>query len=294
MVFEVHYYNEKERRSSLSSAAIRRALAQVDFLKENRSDPGTFRYHNPDTRVECEFLMYEPEEDYEVGLAALMALPRPTFFSLECLPLVVQIARELRLQLAVVEPGPVGKPERASMEMLMERWRAANREEIRYIAEDGTPPPRANLDDLETMWEFMTLRPDLNRRYKRRSIPVPPVDLVQLKKTGQVFRCADWSGLGSTVLPEIEWFRLVDPPKPLKGDTYYAFEELGPILKAWFRDVPQPVYHRLCDKTVPSDELVAALQQAEHRTGRSFERIEYHEVVDDDAGPPPGVTRARD
>ncbi len=247
----------------------------------------TYRYFHQDTQVECLFKVlpsatkktsYSPKF-YELGLTFSLKLPSPTFFALEALPLAVSVAREMRAYCAITEPF-VTHPHKPTVESLLEHWTLALKQAIKELTSQHKAPPICPPNKTEHMWEYMLLRRELIRRYTPKGIPVPAISLIQRKKNGLIHRCADWDGLRPTVIPDVEWLRLVNPPKPLKHNTYYELTKIDSILKPWFRDIPHPIYHRLCEKNLPDDELIALLLKAPRLTQRSFRPLEYHEVID--------------
>lgn len=275
MPFELVYLIPDDRRAP-SEKALRTALKGISYLNSGKKLQGetVFSYRNPDTRVTCRFILYPSEDEEEVGLAFEMDLPRPRFFALEALPMAIQVARELRLGIDLLTSDTEQALTSPTVEDLLEEWERCNREEADPSIPCGDP------NDLEAMWEFMMLRADLVRRYGRRSVAVPPVQLLRLKRTGQVFRCGEWRGLGPVAMADIDWVKLVDPPKPLKTDSYYPADAFFPAVKPMVRDVPQPVYHHLCDRDGMEEELVQAISMLKRVTSRSFEELDYDQVVD--------------
>lgn len=276
MVFELVYLVSDRRAPG--ERALRKGLERVDYLSSPKKvgQETHFKYRNPDTQVTCRFIIYAPEDDEEAGLAFEMDLPRPRFFALEALPLAVLVARELRLRIDLLTSEEQHILENPTVEDLLDEWERCNREEVEELGS----VPCGDANDLEAMWEFMMLRSDLVRRYGRRSVAVPPVKLLKLKKSDRALRYAEWKGLGLIALPDVDWVKLVNPPGPLKDDSFYPAEEFFPAVKPMVRDVPQPVYHHLCDRKGVEDELVDAIVGLKRKTARSFDFLDYDQITD--------------
>jgi hypothetical protein len=237
-----------------------------------------------DTQVSCDFVLYDPDRDC-VGLSYEMEIPRPLFFALETVPLVVQIAREFSLDVEIVSPDnemPACEP---SFEILLHQWQLANREEMAILESEGHLLPRLDNQALEAMWEFMLLRGELARRYNRSHVSVPPLELVREKSTGKVSRVVRWKRLGAAALADSDYCWLEDPPEPLQDGTLVLSSVLREVAKFAFRDLSQPVNHRLFDKAKVHADLVKALRSAPCQSADEFEMLDYREVIDRDLTP---------
>jgi len=261
---------------------MRRLLSQIENIRSTTSS--VFRYRNPDTQVACDFVFYEPEGEM-VGLSYEMALPRPLFFAFETLPLVVQVAREFSLDVEIVSPDndmPCCEP---TFEVLLHHWQLANRDEVLLLESQGCAKPALDNQSLESMWEFMLLRAELARRYNRSHVAVPPVELVRELDTGKVSRVVRWRGLLPAGLADSDYVWLEDPPAPLKSDILISSSAVRELAKFAFRDLSQPVNHRLFDKAKVQADLVQALHSAPGLSAHLFEVLGYKEVVDRDLTP---------
>ncbi len=276
MLFELLYLTNEPSKPNWK--ALEKTLEQLDHLSKPKKQEGetVFHYRNPDTRVSCRFVRYEPEEPDEVGLAFETELPRPTFFALEVLPMAILVARELRLAVDVLFQDNSELVEKPTVETLLDFWHQRNREAANQ--ENGLH--QARCDNLESLWEFMMLRRDLARRYSRRGVKVPELGLLVEKRTGKVGRFADWKGLGPVALGDIDWVRLRNVPEPLEDNSYYEAETFFQAVKPMVRAVPQPVYHHLCDKDSVVDDLVEAITALKRKSSRSFDEIDFEQVVD--------------
>lgn len=279
LIFEVAFL-ARPGKSPPRPEELRRYLNQL----EGGSRGPVCRYRNSDTQVACDFVTYAPDQDY-VGLSFEIELPRPLFFALETLPLVVAIAREFSLNVEIVSPDnemPACEP---SFELLLHQWQLANCDEVRALESNGELLPRLDNQALESMWEFMLLRPELARRYNRNHVAVPPVELVRELDTGKVYRVVRWKRLSASALADSDFCWLEDPPEPLNEGTFVPSSVLREVAKFAFRDLSQPVNHRLFDKAKLQAELVHALESAATRPGRDFELLRYREVIDRDLTP---------
>jgi hypothetical protein len=284
LIFEVAY-RARAGKSAPRAEEIRKGLSLVEGLQlAGRTGSKVHRYFNPETQVEFDFVQYPPDGRY-VGLSFEMELPRPLFFALEALPIVVQVARELSLDVEILSPEndmPVGEP---TFELLVQHWQLANREEVEALASDGEARPRLGNQALEGMWEFMLLRTDLARRYARSHIQVPPVEMWCEIATGEAQRVVRWTRLSATAVAECDYVLLEDPPAPLVHHSLLPFSALREQAKFACRDLSQPVFHRLFDKSRVQEELIQALTVIEGRSLDEFEPIGYRMVVDESLTP---------
>jgi hypothetical protein len=283
LVFEVAYLI-RPGKSAPRLDEIRRYLIQLEGVSAPRGGGAVYRYRNPDTQVACDFVTYEPDQDY-AGLSFEIELPRPLFFALETLPLVVALSREFALHVEIVSPNndmPACEP---SFELLLHQWQLANRDEVQALERDGQILPRMENQALESMWEFMLLRPELARRYNRNQVAVPPVELVRERATGKVYRVVRWKRLSASALADSDYCWLDDPPEPLQNNALIPSAVLREVAKFAFRDLSQPVNHRLFDKAKLQGELVHALESVHLLPARDFEVLSYRQVVDRDLSP---------
>lgn len=283
LIFEVAFLS-RPGKSTPRPEEIRRYLNQLEGVNSPRGGGAIYRYRNPDTQVACDFVTYEPDQDY-VGISFEIELPRPLFFALETLPLVVSLAREFSLNVEIVSPDNEMTACEPSFELLLHQWQLANRDEVNALEAEGQQLPRMDNQALESMWEFMLLRQELARRYNRNHIGVPPVELVRDLESGKVHRVVRWKRLSASALADSDFCWLEDPPAPLIEGSFVPSSVLREVAKFAFRDLSQPVNHRLFDKAKLLSELVHALESATMRSGRDFELLGYREVIDRDLTP---------
>jgi hypothetical protein len=287
LIFEVAYYSSEERKR-VSQNAIERVLHQVEGLKLQTRGPGDsqderiFTYFNPDTQVSCRFVVFEPssqDDPSRMGLSFEMDLPRATSFALEALPLVVQVARELRFHASVISPESGDPPISPTVESLLLRWQEANLEEIEYQEEVGSPPFRFKAVDLEALWEYQLLRRELNRRGGAGRAQMAEACMWGNPRTLQVVRCSDWTKLSAIAFPEVDWVRLLYPPAPLKHGRMYAMDDVRKAVR--FREQSQPIFHLLYEGSSRSHDVVAQMAEITPVDSAGFKPLSYQEVVDE-------------
>ncbi len=257
-----------------------RTLESLDgvTLESGSADRGLpcYRYRNHDTGVEACFRGYLAAGPPEVGLSFEMALPRPTYFAHEALPLAVQVARELRLDLQPCggEGEGCGAANHPSKERLLEVWLQRNSQARQLLAGMHGPAPVCRAEDLEAAWEYLTLREELSWRYGRRGVAVPGIEFVRRRRTGEVLRLCRWTGLGPSIFPPVDLVYLEAPPSPLKTGRILCAAELSREAHRWIRDIPQPILHRTYLEPVPPEGLLETLANLKGTTMRSYEPIE--------------------
>lgn len=283
LIFEVAYLC-RSGKGFPKKDDLKRCLAQVEGLESPTKGSSVYRYRNLETQVAFEFVLYEPDGD-AVGLSFEMGMPRPLFFALEALPCVVQVARELSLDVEILSPEneiPASEP---TLEILLDQWQRANREEAQALEAEGVHLHRFDNPGLEATWEFMLLRAEMARRYSRVRVAVPPVQFLRHRNSGKVHRAVQWTGLQPIAVAECELVVLLEPPAPLKNKSVIAFDDLRNSAKFAFRDLSQPVVHRLFDKQKALHELPQVLATLETQVRDDFEELPYRLVLDKDLTP---------
>ena len=284
LLFELLYVDPSRSREDQPSGppkSLKQFLNSLENLKTATGGKNEKRckYFNEATGVEAAFVAYEPEFGDEVGLAFEMALPRPTFFALEALPLALSVAREKKFAIEVLHEDGSKYYENPSFEDVLAEWRSLN---SKAVSANGRVLRQGSAENLESMWEFAIVRQDLARRYGRGRVEVPELYPVVHKRSKTVGRMVDWDGLEKVALGESDWVRLIDPPAPLKNGAIYDAEELTLACKPLVRTVPQPIFHYLCDKSKVRDELVERIAGLKSPTMRSFETVELDQIFDED------------
>lgn len=283
MAFLLRYVTTTDRRP-VGLREVERALELSGPLTSRPSKTQGERshyYQNPDTGVHCRFVSYEPHETGDIGLDFEMLQPTPRFFALEALPLAVSVARELRAHVQVLEPRPPTRPFVPTVESLLVAWQDGNRQSIEELTEDGHPPAFCSPEALEDSWEYMTLYPEMRRRYAKNGMQVPPIRLLLRKSDSRVLRVATWKGLGPIVLPETDLVELVRPPGGLEDGKLFDCEELVEACRPHVREISQPIFHYIFDKDRAPEAMVDAVGHLAGRTARQFEPIDFDQVTDE-------------
>lgn len=283
LIFEIAFV-AREGKAAPSLEELRRFFREMEGVSSSRNNPHLFCYRNPDTQVGCDFVAYQPQGS-DIGLAYELPLPRPLFYALETLPLVVQVAREFQLDVELLSPDNTMPCCEPTFERLLTQWQLANRDEVEALAAEGVNLPRLDNQALEAMWEFMLLRTELARRYNRSHVQVPPVELVRPKGGGPVSRVVRWRNLTPAALADSDYVWLENPPDPLRDGTLVRSQDLRDFAKFAYRDLAQPVYHRLFDKARVQQDLIQALAQMPVRQALEFEAVPFSAVVDRELTP---------
>lgn len=282
MAFLLRYVTTTDRRPP-GLREIERALeltAPLTSRPARGKSEKSHYYQNPDTQVHCRFITYESNDAHDIGLEFEMIQPTPTFFALEALPLAVGVARELRVQVQAIEPGPPTRPFQPTMESLLVLWQEGNRQSVRELKEDGHPPAYCSSEALEDSWEYMTLHPEMRRRYGKNGTQVPPIRLLLRKSDGRVLRVVGWKGLGPVIMPETDLIELVKPPSPLEDGRLYDSEELVEACRPHIREISQPIFHYIFDKDRAPEGMVESVAHLSGRTQRQYEPLEFDQVTD--------------
>ena len=277
MLFELLYLTRDGERPPKFSIVEKTLRGIPQLRKGEKGSDGeiSFDYESTETGVQFRFVRYQAEDEDEIGLAFELPCPRSSYYAQEALPVAILVARELNLAVDVLVKDGSELVENPSFEDLMDLWQAQNRDCIDESKVFACPS-----DQLEAMWEFSLLRGDLSRRYGRNGVKIPAIGLLKEKRSGQVGRIADWEALSPVAFGELEWIRLIDPPKPLQNGSIYSAEELIAAAKPLIRAVPQPIFHHLFDKRAVRNELIERIEPLKRKTIRSFERLEIETVVD--------------
>ena len=276
LIFELSY-QIRNGRGVPNLADLRRFFKELpDVVPDGNS---SWRYFNGETQVSCDFVAYEPRAG-EAGISFEMGLPRARFFALECLPMAVALAREFDLGVELISPELELPDQELTFELLLEVWEQANQDEVAQLEQDGLQLASLDRQALELLWEFQLLRNDMARRYHREGIQVPPVWLWEEKETGKIVRVAEWRGLTSAGLGDCDYYLLENSPDSVPSGVLVATREFPEKARFAYRDLAQPVYHRLFDKARTRAELIEAVAAMEKIDPSGFRVIPWGELVD--------------
>ena len=286
LIFEIAYVEDEKGRVSLRN--VESSLNSLESIRRKPQEDGSlvYQYHNPETEACCDFVV-RPLEAASSGrreggasLTCELVLPRPSFFALECLPLAVRVARELRMEVEVVSPPYDEDPFVPTVEDLMFRWQKANLEERDYLQSTGRRLYLMGSTELEAVWEYALLRRDMARRYSRTRVQVPPVMFWGDKSTHRALRVAAWPRLAPSALPYSDLIRLESPPSPLKEGAVYNTLQLVSVAGSLLKSLVMPVQHYLYDKESLQKELIHMIGSLPRVDTSQFVRLTYADVMD--------------
>ena len=276
LIFEVAFVEEERGRSSLRN--MEACLASLEGIRRKPLEQGVtlFQYFNPDTQATCDFVISG------TALSCEMAMPRATFFALECLPLMVRVARELRMQVEVISPPYDEQPFVACVEDLMVRWQKANLEERQFQESQGRQFYLMSSTQLEAIWEYELLRRDMARRYSRTRVQVPAVVFWGDKVSRRALRVSTWPRLASVSFPESDLLRLESPPAPLKDGAVYSAPQVVQAAGSLFKSLAMPVQHYFFDKEGHIKELIEMFRSLPKVNLSKLVQISYADVLDEE------------
>ncbi len=135
---------------------------------------------------------------------------RPTFFALEAMPIAVDIARSLALQM--YDPQGAGEPMALhTADALVESWRANNESAVRALVADGSAPigegsvkAIATVEQTTYWWRYAQAKPGIEERLEAEDIFTPQLIFVRAKGSTKVERLVFWPDCISELIPETE------------------------------------------------------------------------------------------
>jgi hypothetical protein len=246
-------------------------------LKVTQTRAGSvFTIFNPETQVECEFVLSPTE------LWAELPLPRASVYAVETIPWVVRLAREYQLHCEVLFPETQKcGPFEPAFETLMEIWQRANWEERTYQERLGQVFYTCPAHLLEASWEYSLLCRELTRRYGRSKVEVHPVTFWACKASRQVYRVATWNQLLPTILPDLDLVQLMNPPAPLKHGSTYVLKEVSDALAGLIKNLAMPIQHYLYEKKQHHHSVIEAICKLKPVPTSEFRKIEFADCQDD-------------
>jgi hypothetical protein len=246
-------------------------------LKVTQTRHGSvFSIFNPETQVDCEFVLSPTE------LWAELPLPRASVYAVETIPWVVRLAREYNLHCEVLFPETQKcDPFEPSFEALMEVWQRANWEERTYQERLGQVFYTCPAHLLEASWEYSLLCRELTRRYGRSKVEVHPVTYWACKASHQVYRVATWDQLLPTILPDVDLVQLLNPPSPLRHGATYVLKEVSESLSGLIKNLAMPIQHFLYEKKQHQKSVIEAIAKLKPIATAEFRKIEFADCQDD-------------
>ena len=279
------YVEEEKGRPSFRY--IETCLNALESTRRQVLEDGTalYQYHNVDTDAACDFVLSTQGKDKPPTLTCELTLPRPTTFALECLPLAVRVARDLKMLVEVISPPYDESPFVPTVEDLIARWQRANLEERQLQELQGRKFYVLPSTDLEAIWEYSLLRRDMARRYNRTRVQVPPLIFWGDKKSHRGLRVATWPNLGAVAFPISDLVRLETPPAPLKDGAVYETSQVIAAAGSLFKSLAMPVQHYFFDKEGYRKDLVEIMRGLPRVDTSSFVKLTHGDVLDEDASP---------
>lgn len=168
-------------------------------------------YRNPDTGVvfwiENDFGNHAPER-FRAVVSCYLNYARPSFFALEAMPFISNMARRFDL---VAEVGQAaGMPAPIDEVQLVEAWRSGNRVTIEAAAREGTLLPYMPEGLATSMWRYNYRLDELRARFGL-DVFVPKLKAAR-EAGGDLVRHMTWTEAVPLVLPECDLASLVAEP----------------------------------------------------------------------------------
>lgn len=285
MLIELIYIHQNPPKSATKSRTITRALEMLPSIskKKHRSGESSYRYNNSHTEGCFDLHLYSPQNSDELGLSLEFTLPKPFHFALEVLPYAVQLARQLRCGIDFCSPYHANFYQNPNIEDLILEFEQFNQDAISDL-QDQEEEPRFYYSEpkmLESLWEYQLLLPELSKRYHHKKISVEKAYLCYDQEEQKVVSATDWNRLQPSVFPAVDWIRLVDPPKPLKGNVFYPTDELRHSPHNFFKDSSLVLHHHLCKmKSQDRPQVLQTLQQTTNYNKERFRKLRWNEVLD--------------
>jgi len=225
---------------------------------------GEYPYRNPETTVGFTFHFEKrayPDEPWPAPfLRFSINFVRPTFFALEAMPIVTQVAR--RLGLRIVEPGAdEALPGQPTAEDLIARWKTYNDKAEAQVL--GLPGARVHIGDsarhpreralgllreamarcprerLTYWWQWMVHHAAVERRFRSDDVFVPPEIFLLVPRNEEIARAALAVGWTMppyrSVFPEVDY--LIMGRGQARGRTPSAAQILGLVPFARVREI---------------------------------------------------------
>lgn len=186
-----------------------------------------------------------PSDFVDCGLSFNLNYARPSFFAVEALPLVVQMAQDL--DLLVVDPQDheirgKGLPKKAKEDELIMTWERANLFAIRALADKGTKSLYLPKEKSLAWWNYMKARGEIQEQLGK-GIFVPSISIVKEKLAGRLKFAITWLVGLPTLLPPCDLIILGedqgDGSKILGWAPFTTIlEKIEPYLEPFDKGVP--------------------------------------------------------
>lgn len=205
MSFELHFVTPRERAFD-EERFVARLAAQRHWWRADASGTVRWWYRNADTGVYCTLETDDasPPAGYtSTKLLAALNYARPSFFALETLPLLIELANATGLLL--IDPqdheiGGNGMPKEARRDELVATWSAGNRMALAAARASGVKLPTMPSERALAWWQYQSRRAEL-AALLGESAYAPDVKLVRRRDGSEVLRLLVWSEGNPSLLP---------------------------------------------------------------------------------------------
>ena len=285
----------------LTLAEVDELFAGIPHIERHPSAPDavTYHYENPDTVVYLTF-DYGREGDDESGgcpgepvLAFNINLARPTFFALEAMPVVTEVARHLELDTA--DPQEEESSQQPSTDDLINRWIRGNEWAIRSalssgqvrIGEGEFVRAYASRERLDYWWHWTRNRATIAQALAGDDVFVPTrIFLMAPKMDTDAVMASAWPIFIPTVFPEVDHILLGLAARGFLGLTSKSVKGLVPfaqvraILGSDLEQVEQPVRHYLYRRHPPRPEVTTSTGALELLPLKQYQALSPDSIVD--------------
>lgn len=290
------------------------AVAEMDqvvtalpcFHRQYEADAPVYYYENPVTGVY--FTLYFDEladgdvEDTNPGiefqspfLSVNLNYIRPTFFALEAMPIAVDIARSLHLQLLDTQ-GPSGSTVVCShADELIESWCRNNECAVRAFLADGARSigegslqAVGTREQMTYWWRYARLKNGLEEALEAEDVFVPQIALLRANGSTAVERLVCWPDCILALIPETELLLIRRQKRRLLGfgrrseGGVVKFSEIADILGTDLVRATEPVPHYIYRQHESSQDVTKANAGLHMVRLDRYERLMPDSIVDVD------------
>ena len=261
-----------------------------------------YLYNNPRTGVTGEFafhldLLENPSKSKrmfnfpgfsETPLTFSMDLIRPTFFALELMPIIVELAQKFELYVFDPQSEIVRAPAIQHTDKLIESWDNKNRTLVNPILSnpDNTPLvcKRGFADE---WWKYMYHLEDI-REHNPIDVFIPEMLILRNSKSNSLFRAITWADFMPIAIPECDYIAMIET----KGLYSSKFNDLGvykfsDILNVFGQFIKkQMIFDRkffIIDTEASeefADEFMHKLKSVNSQKAKKFTAVESEDFLD--------------
>jgi hypothetical protein len=243
-----------ERNLPLTEADTDKAMSAIANIQKR---PGTaqYWYENPATCVCFSFQLGTPKPGTipfkieGLGFYFSISYIRPTFFALESMSIVIQVAQQLDLLIASLseEKSDIDQ----NPDKLVEMWSNGNIWAMKTLSAERRPASPiiySPADRLNYWWRYMYGRGFIEQQYRGAGIFIPS-EIGFYRRNGAKEACqiADWFNGALAVLPEVDYLRVKREIRSLFGlrsrmeRGMVPCDEVRRLLKPYLQQINKPV-----------------------------------------------------